>query len=57
MRPGTYTLDLRLIDSRIDEPAPTRSRPIEVREATGEAAHELLDVGEVVPVVETPDGP
>lgn len=49
VRPGTYLLDLRLIDLETDEPARVESAPIEVPEADGDAAHEALDVGEVVP--------
>jgi hypothetical protein len=56
VRPGSYVLDVQLIDQETGEPSPARSRPIEIPEATGEAAHTPIDLGEVVLAVEPTEG-
>ena len=57
VRPGTYLLDLRLIDLETNDQARIEPLPIEVPEADGDEAHEPLDIGEVVPTLkETPAG-
>jgi hypothetical protein len=57
VRPGTYVLVFPLIDQQSGEPAPARSRPIEIPEAAGEMAFEPVDLGGVAPDAEPTGGP